>query len=99
MKRPEQCVDLQEIRTEIDRLDEQIIDALAERALYVAAAARFKRDRAAVADNARVDAMISSRRRWAEAKGLSPDLAEELFRKMVSHFIAEEQRQWDAQQG
>ena len=42
MKRPEDCMDMQDIRAEIDRIDRLIVERIAERAGYVQAAAKFK---------------------------------------------------------
>jgi isochorismate pyruvate lyase len=91
MKRPAECTSLADVRTEIDRLDAELLRTLAERRQYVLAAARFKSSPAAVADPARVQAMIAVRRGWAAEQGLNPDMVESLFRLLVEHFIAEEQ--------
>ena len=69
MKVPDQCESLQDVRTEIDRLDFNIIKLLAERSGYVKAAARFKRDLNAVCgsrapqDNAGGSTAMGSRAR------------------------------------
>ena len=38
------CTTLEEVRSNIDRLDQQIVSLLAERGHYVSQAARFKKD-------------------------------------------------------
>jgi isochorismate pyruvate lyase len=95
MKPPEQCEGLTEIRTEIDRLDHQLIRLLSERFGYVKAAARFKEDQAAVAAPDRLKAMIEQRRLWAVEEGLSPDVIEKLYRDLVTYFIGEEMKHWE----
>ncbi len=95
-KRPEECRTLAEIRTEVDRIDREIIRAIGERKHYVIAAAAFKTNPTEVAAPERFAAMLQVRRQWAEEEGLSPDLIEKLYREMVGHFIAEEQAHWEA---
>jgi isochorismate pyruvate lyase len=63
------CKTLHEVRVEIDRLDEQIIRLLGERAEYVHAAARFKTSEEHVAAPDRQRAMLEVRRAWAEREG------------------------------
>jgi isochorismate pyruvate lyase len=90
MKTPTSCHSLEDVRGEIDRLDEQIVALLAQRAEYVRVAAQFKSSEAQVAAPERQAAMLQARRRWAEREGLDPDFIEKLFRDVVAHFIARE---------
>lgn len=99
MRTPEECSDLGEIRTEIDRIDRNVISALGERFQYVKAAAKFKSNRGEVAAPERVKAMLEQRRRWAEQAGLNPDVVEKIYRDLVSYFVAEEQREFGAGMG
>jgi isochorismate pyruvate lyase len=93
-KRPEECRDLSEIRAEIDRIDREVIRLIGERKRYVIAAAAFKTSEADVAAPERFARMLEDRRRWAEQEGLSPEIIENLYRELVSHFIAEEKAHW-----
>ncbi len=81
---------LTEVRDEIDRIDREIVGLIGKRSLCVKAAARFKTDETAVAAPERFAAMLTVRKEWAEAAGLDPDMVEELYRNMVTRFIAEE---------
>lgn len=94
VKPPEDCADIQEIRTEIDRLDRQLLTTLGQRARYVAAAARFKTDVESVKAPERLTAMLARRRTWAEEEGLCPDVVEKMFRDLVAHFIDKELARW-----
>jgi isochorismate pyruvate lyase len=94
MKSPNDCRSLEEVRSEIDRLDEQIVSLLGRRALYVQAAARFKTSPADVAAPQRLAAMLEIRRQWAAREGLDPDFVEHLFREMVAHFVSRELEHW-----
>lgn len=42
MKAPNECLNMQEIRLEIDRIDRKIIAAFGERFEYIKAASKFK---------------------------------------------------------
>ena len=90
MKAPDQCESLQDVRTEIDRLDFNIIKLLAERSAYVKAAARFKRDLNAVAAPERLRTMLEDRWRWAAEHSLSPEFVDALYRQITDYFIGEE---------
>jgi isochorismate pyruvate lyase len=94
MPDPDGCQSLAEVRSEIDRIDEQIIALLGRRAGYVHAAARFKTSEAAVAAPERQAAMLEERRRWATREGLDPDVIEKLYRDLVDYFIARELEHW-----
>lgn len=93
-KRPEECSSLAEVRAEIDRLDEQIVALIGERAGYVKAAAAFKTSEQDVAAPERFAAMLQVRRQWAEQAGISPDVMESIYRLLVQYFIAEEKEHW-----
>lgn len=88
---------LAQVRDEIDRIDRKIVGLIGRRSLCVKAAAQFKKDEIAIAAPERFGAMLITRRRWAESEGLDPDMVEELYRNMVTRFIAEEKNHWRSQ--
>jgi isochorismate pyruvate lyase len=94
MASPNDCKTLHDVRREIDRLDEEIIRMLGERAEYVHAAARFKTSEAQVTAPERQQAMMQVRRGWAERSGLSPDVIEEIYRRLIAYFIEREMAEW-----
>lgn len=97
MKITETFNTLLDVRAEIDRIDRQIVKLIGERARYVRQAARFKKNEGDVAAPERFAALLSARREWAHAAGISPDLIETLYREMVGHFIAAETKEWRSQ--
>lgn len=97
MKQPQECNDMVDIRTEIDRIDRLIIYLIGERFGYVKAAAQFKTTAASVKAPERLQAMLQERRGWAEAEGLHPDVIEKMYRDLVNYFIAEEMHHWQEQ--
>jgi isochorismate pyruvate lyase len=87
------------LRREIDRIDEQVVKLLAERAMYVKDAARFKRDAFQVSAPARQAEVFARVRAQAERlmpefnggfEGL-PDVVEAAYRALVAGYIACEQ--------
>jgi isochorismate pyruvate lyase len=81
------------VRTNIDRIDDQILRLMAERSRYVAQAGRFKTSAAGVRDETRIQQILVRIREKAVREGVSPDVAEATFRAMVEAFTAEEARQ------
>jgi isochorismate pyruvate lyase len=88
---------MEDIRREIDTLDRAVIKLLGKRFRYVLAASKFKTSAAAVRAQERFNAMLATRREWAQAEGLSPDAIEKMYSDLVNHFIAEEMKHWSAQ--
>lgn len=89
------CRTLGEVRTNIDRIDDQILRLMAERSRYVAHAGRFKTSAATVRDDARIRQILARIRAKAALAGVNPDVAEATFRAMIEGFTAEEARQID----
>ena len=87
------CRTLGEVRTNIDRIDDQILRLMAERSRYVAQAERFKTSAATVRDETRIRQILTRIREKAARQGVNPDIAEATFRAMVEGFTAEEARQ------
>ncbi|OZI08484.1 isochorismate-pyruvate lyase [Siphonobacter sp. BAB-5385] len=94
LKHPKDCQNMTDIRTAIDRLDQEVIDRWALRFEYIKAAAQFKTDETAVRAPERFAAMLTQRRQWAQEQGLNPDVIEGLYRNLVTHFIEEELKHW-----
>ena len=95
MKSPEQCENMMDIRTEIDRLDRQVLALLGQRFAYVKAASKFKTSETTVRAPERLQAMLQQRRAWAEEEGLNADAIEKMYQGLVNHFIDEEMKHWN----
>jgi isochorismate pyruvate lyase len=94
MSRPEDCQSLDEVRSQIDRLDEHIVRLLADRGGYVLAAARFKRSAAEVRAPQRVEQVIARVRALALQHGALPDVVERTYRTLIEAFTDAEHRRW-----
>ena len=89
---PHTCNSKEEIRAEIDRLDRQIIDLFAERLQYVRAIVKFKQTADDIVAQPRYDEVISSRGQWAAEKGLSAEVFESIYCKLLNYSICEEHK-------
>ncbi len=92
---PEDCADMAQVRAGVDALDRALVTLLAERQRYMDAAARIKPSRDRVHDAARIEDVVAKVRASAAAAGLSPEIAEPVWRTLVDRCIAYEFAVWD----
>ncbi|MBX3052400.1 MAG: chorismate mutase [Caldilineaceae bacterium] len=90
MKTPDECRTIEEVRSEIDRIDRSMIEIIAQRRAYVHAVMQFKSSAQDVHAHERQRQMLAVRRQWAAEHALSPEMVEGIFRSLVDHFVAEE---------
>lgn len=88
------CNSLEEVRENIDRIDNEIIKLIAERGEYVKQAAKFKKSESAVRDNSRVEAVVKNARKKAGNYGADQDIIEAVYRVMISKFIGSEMNEF-----
>jgi isochorismate pyruvate lyase len=96
IKQAAQCVSLDELRTEIDRLDRRLVKLLSERQRYIERAAEIKSHRDSVRDEARIAGVMSKVLAEARTAGLDAEIAGPVFRTLVECSIALEFRAFDA---
>ena len=89
------CENLEQVRENIDRIDNEIIKLIAERGTYVVQASAFKKDEEGVKDTGRVEKVISKVRAEAEEYGANPDMVEALYREMISRFVSMEMKEFN----
>jgi len=94
-----QCKSLEEVRANIDRIDNEIIKLIAERGTYVVQASNFKKDEEGVKDTARVEKVIEKVREKAEMYGANQDMVEALYREMISRFVSMEMKEFHGKKG
>lgn len=78
---------LEDVRMQIDSLDRQIVQLIAERQKCVIAAGSMKKDESAVRAPDRVEQVIARVRALAEEAETSPQVVENTYRAMISSFI------------
>ncbi|HJU30063.1 MAG TPA: chorismate mutase [Hyphomicrobiaceae bacterium] len=89
---PADCRDMTEVRTEIDRIDNALVDSIAERFGYVERAWQLKLEARQEANVPwRNQQVIDKVRARATERGLPPDLTEALWRQMIGWFIQYEE--------
>lgn len=89
-KSPESCGSMAELRDAIDALDARLVQLLARRQAYIERAAVLKQDRDAVRDPARIEDVVQKVLAQAKAAGLSPAIAEPVWRLLIERSIAHE---------
>jgi len=86
------CADLAQVRVEIDRVDNALVEMIAERFSYVERAWQIKLGLQQEANVPwRNQQVIDKVRARAQAQGLPPDLCEALWRQMIGWFIQYEE--------
>ena len=98
-RKPDQCTSMDHVREEIDRLDEQLIDLVAERFGYVDRAWKLKDKPEDATVPWRINDVIDKVRARAEKRGIPPQLAEALWRQMIGWFIEYEMENLNAKKG
>ncbi|OIP82725.1 MAG: hypothetical protein AUK44_07050 [Porphyromonadaceae bacterium CG2_30_38_12] len=90
VKTPAECVDKNEIRQQIDRIDKEIITLFALRFQYVNEIVKFKSDAESVVAQDRKNEVISLRGEWAQAQGLDKCTFEAIFKCLIDYNIKKE---------
>lgn len=87
----QKCENMDEVRTEIDRIDRAIVDLICERFAYVDRAWQLKNSPADATVPWRIQQVIDKVRARAADNGLPPELVEALWRQMIGWFIQYEE--------
>ena len=95
-KSPTDCQTMADVREGVDALDRELVRLLVTRQGYMDAAARIKPRRDQVRDEPRIEAVVANVLAEAERLGLSPEIAEPVWRKLIERCIAHELDAWDA---
>ncbi|PHR94468.1 MAG: chorismate mutase [Robiginitomaculum sp.] len=91
------CQSMRDVRTEVDRVDRDLVRLIVERQSYMEAAARIKTDRASVYDSNRIEDVVRKVKAAATEAGLSTEIAEPVWRELIKQSIAYEFKAWDRQ--
>ncbi len=85
-----ECATLEELRTEVDKVDDQIVDLIAERNRYIHQASKFKQSIDEIKADDRIEAVINRVRHRALTAGLSPNMITSLYRMMIDEMVEAE---------
>jgi isochorismate pyruvate lyase len=91
LRKPEECESMDHVRFEIDRIDDELLDLVAERFSYVDRAWQLKKDREEASVPWRIRQVIDKVEARAKERGLPPELAVALWRQMIGWFIQYEE--------
>jgi isochorismate pyruvate lyase len=91
LRKAEECENMEQVRVEIDRIDEALLDLIAERFSYVDRAWQLKTNPADARVPWRVRQVIDKVEARAKLRGLPPELAVALWRQMIGWFIQYEE--------
>jgi len=89
-KQPEDCQTMIDVREGVDAIDRELVRLLVTRQGYMHAAARIKPNREAVYDAPRIEDVVAKVLAEAKDKGLSAEIAEPVWRKLIERCIAHE---------
>jgi isochorismate pyruvate lyase len=84
------CDTLDEARKEIDKVDEEIVALIAKRNAYIRQIAHFKNSIEEVKAEDRIADVISRAREQAIPMGLSPNLINDLYVRMIDAMVESE---------
>ena len=86
---------MDEVRTEVDRLDRILVALIAERQSYMEAAARIKPAASDVRVPWRIEDVVSKVLAESDKFGLSKRIAEPVWRELIERCIAHEHDHWE----
>jgi isochorismate pyruvate lyase len=92
MKKPRDCVTIDETREEIDTIDKEVIRLLGKRLLYIRDIVRFKKNEEDVIARKRYEQVLEMRRKWAIEQGIDPGIIENIYRTLMQYFIGEQKK-------
>ncbi|WP_324171484.1 chorismate mutase [Sulfurimonas sp.] len=84
------CNTLEEVRVEIDKLDDKLVDLISERTHIISQAAAFKNSVEEVKADERIDFILQKARKRAIELNISPNMVSELFRIMIDEMVETE---------
>ncbi|MCW8838607.1 MAG: chorismate mutase [Thiovulaceae bacterium] len=85
-----ECKTLEEVRNEIDKIDDELVELIAKRNRYIHQAATFKNSIEEVKADDRVDFIKQRVRAKAIELDISPNMISELFTKMIDEMVESE---------
>jgi isochorismate pyruvate lyase len=90
-----ECNSIDEVRTNINNIDEQIVKLIAQRGEFVKQAAKFKKDNDDVKAPKRVEEVINKVKNIAKLNGANEEVVENVYRTMIDSFIKAEMKEFE----
>ncbi len=82
-----ECQSLEEVRSEIDKIDEEIVKLIAKRSKYVKQAAKFKESVEEIKSDERINDVLNHVRHLAGSLGISPNLVADIFKILIDKMV------------
>jgi len=90
MSNIKKCNSLEEVRDEIDKLDDKLVSLISQRSHLIRQAAAFKNSVDEVKAEDRIDFILQKVRQVAIQSGISPNMISELFTIMINEMVETE---------
>ena len=90
MSNLKKCNSLGEVRDEIDKLDDKLVELISERSHLIRQAAAFKNSVDEVKAEDRIEFILQKVRHAAISAGVSPNMISELFTIMINEMVETE---------
>ena len=81
------CKTLEEVRKEVDKIDEELVKLIAKRSKYVKQAAKFKESVEEIKSDERIDDVLNHVRHLAAILGISPNLVADIFKILIDKMV------------
>ena len=88
------CTTMEEVRRNVNALDDVLVPLLVTRIGYMTQAARIKGDVGQVRDEVRIEAIVQRVRERTVLEGGQPDVMEAVYRQLMEECIAYEHREF-----
>ena len=90
-----ECNSIEEVRNNINNIDEQIVKLIAQRDEFVKQAAKFKKDSDDVKAPERVEEVINKVKDLAKSTSANEEVLENVYRTMINSFIKAEMKEFE----
>ena len=84
------CNSLEEVRSEVDALDDKIVELISQRSHYIRQAAAFKNSVDEVKADERIDFILQRLRHKAIELEVSPNMITDLYKIMIDEMVETE---------
>ena len=91
------CTTMEDVRRNVNALDDVLVPLLVTRIGYMTQAARIKGDVGQVRDEARIEAIVQRVRERTVQEGGQPDVMEQVYRELMEACIAYEHQEFARQ--
>ncbi len=85
-----ECKTLEELRNEVDKVDEKIVELIAVRNDYIKQAAKFKHTVDEIKADERIEDVLNHVRHKALTLGVSPNMVVDIYKQMIDAMVESE---------